>query len=319
MVNYIARRLLVSLLVILLVTVFVFTVMHSLPGDPLLLFLGDEASVSNLAPGKMDELRHEYGLDKPLPVQYLTWMWNITHGDFGTSLFYRDKVGKIILERLPVTVHLGIAAFTLSAFMGILVGVVSGVRRGKWIDTATTVIAYLGVATPSFWLGILMIYLFGFQLRLIPIAGYTSPFVNFWMSTKQAILPVICLSISGFAVTARQVRSSMIEVIQRDYIRTARSKGLKESDVVFGHALKNSLIPVVTVVGMNVRHIIGGSVVIESVFAIPGIGRLLVDGIMAHDYQVVQSMTLIVGVIIVLSNLAVDMSYAWLDPRIRYD
>ncbi|MFC1930510.1 ABC transporter permease, partial [Chloroflexota bacterium] len=226
----------------------------------------------------MEELRQEYGLDKSLPVQYLEWIWNVTHGDFGMSLFYRDQVGKVILERLPVTLYLGTVAFLLSAILGILVGVVSGVKRGKWIDTVTTVVAYLGVATPSFWLGILLIYVFGLQLNLLPIAGYTSPLTDFSLSIQKAILPVICLSISGFAVTARQVRSSMIEVIQRDYIRTARSKGLKEVDVVFGHALKNSLIPVITVIGMNVRHLISGSVVIESVFAIPGIGRLLVDG-----------------------------------------
>jgi peptide/nickel transport system permease protein len=267
----------------------------------------------------LQDLRHEFGLDKPLPLQYLSWMTGIFRGDFGTSVIYREKVSTLMLECYPITVHLGILAFFLSGFVGICVGLIAGLRRGHWIDQITTVFAYLGVATPEFWLGILMIYVLGLKLHLLPISGYTSPTDDFWQSTRQVIMPVICLSIAGLASTARQMRTSIIETMHREYIRTAWAKGLAESDIVRRHALKNSLIPVVTVIGLNIRGIFGGSVIVETVFAIPGVGRLLVSSIFGHDYVVVQSICLVLTVAIVLTNLIVDLSYGWLDPKIRYD
>jgi peptide/nickel transport system permease protein len=318
MTTYITRRLLTALLVIILVSLAVFFVMHLLPGDPLMIYMGD-MDVGTMSEQRLQELRHEFGLDKPLPLQYVSWMAGIFRGNFGTSVLHREKVANLMLECYPVTVHLGILAFLVSAFMGIGVGLLAGLRRGRWIDQVTTVFAYLGVATPAFWLGILMIYVLGLKLRLLPTSGYTPPTSDFWLSTRQIIMPVICLSIAGLASTARQMRTSIIEVMHRDYIRTAWAKGLAETEIVRRHALKNSLIPVVTVIGLNIRNIFGGSVIVETVFAVPGVGRLLVSSIFGHDYVVVQSITLVLAGAIVLTNLIVDLSYGYLDPRIRYD
>jgi peptide/nickel transport system permease protein len=318
MTAYILRRLLTAVLVIVLVSLAVFFVMHLLPGDPLMIYMG-ELDVGSMTEQRLQELRQEFGLDKPLPLQYVSWMAGIFRGDFGTSVLYREKVATLMLECYPVTVHLGILAFLLSAFLGIGVGLIAGLRRGRWMDQVTTVFAYLGVATPAFWLGILMIYVLGLKLRLLPTSGYTPPTSDLWLSTRQVIMPVVCLSIAGLASTARQMRTSIIEVMHRDYIRTAWAKGLAEPEIVRRHALKNSLIPVVTVIGLNIRNIFGGSVIVETVFAVPGVGRLLVNSIFGHDYVVVQSITLVLAVAIVLTNLIVDLSYGYLDPRIRYD
>jgi peptide/nickel transport system permease protein len=318
MITYIIRRLLTAMLVIVLVSMVVFFVMHLLPGDPLMIYAGS-MDVGAMSQQTLQDLRHEFGLDKPLPFQYLSWMAGIFRGDFGTSVIYREKVATLMLECYPITVHLGILAFFLSGFVGICVGLIAGLRRGQWIDQLTTVFTYLGVATPEFWLGILMIYVLGLKLHLLPISGYTPPTDDFWQSTRQIVMPVICLSIAGLASTARQMRTSIIETMHREYIRTAWAKGLAENDIVRRHALKNSLIPVVTVIGLNIRGIFGGSVIVETVFAIPGVGRLLVSSIFGHDYVVVQSITLVLTVAIVLTNLIVDLSYGWLDPKIRYD
>jgi peptide/nickel transport system permease protein len=214
--------------------------------------------------------------------------------------------------------HLGITSFVIANIVGIAMGVVAATRRGSWIDTLVTGISNLGITIPVFWLGLLMMYVFGLKLGWLPIAGYTSPFDDFWMSTKQLVMPVACLAITSLAGTARQTRSSMLEVIRQDYIRTAWSKGLRERVIVFRHALKISLIPVITLMGIGVGMIFGGSVLVETVFAIPGIGRLLATSIFNQDYTVIQSGTLVISVIIVLVNLIVDISYGWFDPRIRY-
>ena len=195
---------------------------------------------------------------------------------------------------------------------------IAALRRGTWIDTLATTVANVGVTIPVFWLGLLLIYTFGLKLGWLPIAGYESPFDNLWLSIKKAIMPVICLSIVGLSMNARQMRSSVLEVAQQDYVRTAWSKGLRERVIVLRHMMKNSLIPVITLLGIGVGFVIGGSVLVETVFAIPGVGRLLVTSVFAQDYVVVQSGTLVLAIIIMLSNLVVDLTYGWLDPRIRY-
>jgi peptide/nickel transport system permease protein len=318
MTAYIIRRLIQALVVIIIVTLLVFFIMRLLPGDPLMLYLSETQSLETMPPEAVEKLRHEFGLDKPLILQYVNWMSGILRGDFGTSIYYRESVGTLMLERYPITLHLGVLSFIFSGILGILAGLVAALRRGKWIDTGVTVGAYLGISIPVFWLGILLMYALGLKLHWLPISGYTSPLDDFWLSTRQVIMPVICMSLMGVAATARQMRSSMLEVIRQDYIRTAWSKGLRERNVVFSHALKNSLIPVVTLIGMFVPMILVGSVFAEVVFAIPGIGRLLVSSIFGHDYVVVQSITLLIAVVVVLCNLIVDVSYGWLDPRIRY-
>jgi len=293
--------------------------MRLLPGDPLLVYIGQNADLGNMSPERIEQLRHEFGLDKPVFMQYFDWLGSVVRGDFGTSIFYREKVSTLILERLPITFHLGFLSLILSAILGIASGLLAAIRRGTWIDTLATTIANFGITIPAFWLGILMIYVFGLKLGWLPISGYTSPLDDFWLNTKQIIMPVICLAVFGLAANARQMRSSMLEVIGQDYIRTAWSKGLSERTVILGHALKNSLIPVITVIGMGVGSIVGGSVIVETVFAIPGVGRLLVSSIFDQDYVVVQSVIFFVTVTIVLVNLMIDICYSWLDPRIRYN
>lgn len=318
MTTYIIRRLLMAVITLWLVTLVVFFVLRLLPGDPLTIFLGQSATSGNVTAEQLAKLRIEYGLDKPLVVQYLTWLFGIFRGNLGQSIHYHEQVSTLMLERFPITLHIGLVAFVLEAVIGILLGLVAAVRRGTWIDTAATATANLLVTLPQFWLGLLLMYFFGLKLGWLPIAGYTSPFANFWMSTKQIIMPVICLAIWGLAINARQMRSAMLEVIRQDYVRTAWSKGLRERTIMLRHALKPSLIPVMTLLGVSISMVFGGSVIVETVFAIPGVGRLLVSSIFAQDYVVIQSGTLVIAAIIVLVNLIVDVSYGWIDPRIRY-
>ena len=318
MTTYIIRRLLQALVVLFMVTLIVFFVMRLLPGDPLIIYVAQTAELEAMPPEMLDELRKEFGLDKPIMVQYVNWVLGILRGDFGTSIFYREKVGRLMLERFPVTIHLGLLALILGAIFGILAGLLAAVRRGKWMDKVVTPLTYVGITIPAFWLGILLIYGFGLKLRWFPISGYTSPFDDFWLSTRQIVMPVLCLAVFGLAANARQMRSSMLEIIQQDYIRTAWSKGLREQTVIIRHAMKNSLIPVITLIGMGVGITFGGSIVIETVFAIPGVGRLFVSSIFGQDYVVVQAITLVIAVIVLLANLIVDISYGWFDPRIRH-
>jgi peptide/nickel transport system permease protein len=318
MTTYIIRRLFIAVFVLIIVTLIVFFVMRLLPGDPLIIFMGRSAGISSMSPEQLEYLRIQYGLDKPLMVQYTTWLAGIFHGDLGKSIYYHEDVGQLLRDRFPVTLHLGLSAYILSSIGGIVLGGLAAIRRGTWIDALTTTLANIGITIPVFWLGYMMILLFGLKLHWLPIAGYTAPREDFWLSTKQAIMPIICLAITGLAYIARQMRSSMLEVIRQDYIRTAWSKGLSERIVINKHALKNSLIPVITLLGIGIGMVFGGSVLVETVFAIPGIGRLLVQSVFAQDYVVVQSGTLIIATIIILSNLLVDIGYGWLDPRIRY-
>jgi peptide/nickel transport system permease protein len=316
--TYIIRRLLVGLIVLLIVTLIVFFAMRLLPGDPLIIFMGQQAASGSMTEEQMQSMRHQYGLDKPIMVQYVNWLGGLFHGDMGTSIYYHQDVASILRQRFPITLYLGLTSFVISNVLGILLGLFAGIRRATWVDTTSTTLANVGITIPQFWLGILMIYLFGLKLHWLPIYGYISPFTNLWESFTHAVMPVICLAITGMAFTARQMRSSVLEVIRQDYIRTAWSKGLVERIVIVKHALKNSLIPVITLMGIGLGLIFGGSVLIETVFAIPGVGRLIVTSVFNQDYVVVQSSTLVIVLIVILSNLLVDISYGWLDPRVRY-
>jgi peptide/nickel transport system permease protein len=306
-----------AIIIIILVTLIVFFAMRLLPGDPLTIYIS-QSSEQQMSPQQVEQMRIQFGLDKPLMVQYFNWLWGVLQGNLGKSIFYHENVGKLLLERLPITLHLGLTAFVVSAVLGILAGLIAAIRRGNWMDTIVTFFSYIGITIPVFWLGLLLMYVFGLKLHWLPIAGYTSPLDDFWLSTRKVIMPVVCLAITGLAGTTRQMRSSVLEVIAQDYIRTARSKGLRERVIVIRHVLKNSLIPVITLTGMGIGMIFGGSVLVETVFAIPGLGRLLASSIFAQDYVVIQSGTLMISLVIILSNLIVDISYGWLDPRIRY-
>jgi len=318
MTTYIIRRLIQAVFVLIIVTILVFFVIRLLPGDPIIIYVAQSAQVEAMPPEMIDQLRHKYGLDQPIIVQYFNWVGNIFQGDFGESIFYHEKVGKLMMERFPVTAYLGILALIFGSVTGLLAGLLAAIRRGKWVDKVITPLTYIGITIPVFFVAILLIYIVGLRLGWLPFPGYISPFKDFWLSTRLAIMPVFCLSVFSIAANARQLRSSMLEVISQDYIRTAWSKGLRERRVIFKHALKNSLIPVVTLIGLGVGMIFGGSVLVEEIFAIPGIGRLMVSSIFGQDYLVVQAITFVIAVIVLLVNLIVDISYGWLDPRIRY-
>ena len=317
MTAYIIRRLMQAVVVLIIASIIVFILVRTLPGNPLLIFIA-ENQLTLLTEEDINALRTEFGLDKHIVVQYINWLGNLAHGDFGYSILQNEKVSTLIAETLPVTLHLGVLSIILSTILGISAGLISALRRGEWLDTIVTSLTNFGVSIPVFWLGILMMYLFSFYLGWLPVHGYTSPFDDFWLSTRKLIMPVICMSVVTTAFNARQTRSSMLEVLRQDYIRTAWSKGLTERIVVMRHAMKNGLIPVVTLIGIHVASIVGAAVIIETVFNIPGMGRLMVGAVFAQDYAIVQGGSLVISVLVILTNLAVDISYGWLDPRIRY-
>lgn len=317
MLAYIVRRLFLAVLILFITSVLVFFAMRLLPSDPILMLVSSEAA-QEFNEEQILQLKKEFGLDKPMILQYFDWIGGIFRGNLGISILHRSPVENEIFRRLPISLHIGGLAFLIGHIIGIPAGILCAVRRGRKLDNLITSLANIGITVPNFWLGILMMYVFGLHLKWLPIMGYTSPFDDFWLSTKQIVMPVICLSLFPIAGSARQARSSMLEVMGQDYIRTAWSKGLKERTVIIRHGLKNGFIPIITLAGMGVPIIIGGAVFIETVFNIPGIGRLAVNSVINQDYPYVQAITLLVATIVVLSNLIVDIAYSWLDPRIRY-
>jgi peptide/nickel transport system permease protein len=316
--TFIVNRLLQGVIVLILVSVIIFVSMRLLPGDPILLIV-TSSEWNEFTELEMERLRHEYGLDKPMHLQYIDWIGKFVTGDFGVSILTHRSVRNEVFKRALVSLHLGLLAFVLGNLIGIPMGIIAAIRRGKLADTVVTVLANIGMTVPSFWLGFLLVYIFGLQLSWLPTMGYISPFENFWMNCKQVIMPVVCLIVFPISGTARQVRSSLIEVMHQDYIRTAWSKGIRERTVVARHGLKNALIPIVTLAGMHLSMIIGGSVLIETVFNIPGMGYLLVNSVSNQDYPYVQGVTMIIGISIVAINIIVDILYGYLDPRIHYD
>jgi peptide/nickel transport system permease protein len=316
MATYIIRRMLQMILILMLVTIIVFFMIRLLPGDPILLYLSRQ-DMQEVTEERLAFLRHEVGLDKPLIVQYFDWLGQVAKGDLGVSLINHQKIIDDVKRRLPISFELGILSFIIG-FLGIPIGVIAAIRRGSWKDNVLTGVGNLGICIPSFWLGILLIYIFGYKAGWLPIFGFVSPFEDLWGNITHIVMPVICLSLSPIAGDIRLVRSTMLEVMRQDYARTAWSKGLRERAVIFRHALKNALLPVVTMKGMGIASIVGGSVIIEQVFSIPGMGRLSVEALFSQDYSIVQAVLLIDGIVVLGANLLVDISYGWLDPRIRY-
>jgi peptide/nickel transport system permease protein len=285
-----------------------------MPGDPAATVLGLEAR-----PEQIEALRHELWLDRPFIVQYGHWVTNILKGDFGNSLAYQMPIIDIFAQRLPITLFLAFWAFLLSNSLGITAGIICAVRRGGFLDQVVSLFANIGIAIPIFWLGILGIYFLALRLEWLPIMGWVAPWDNPGEGLSHAVMPVVFLAVPGIAMMARQTRSSMLEVIRQDYVRTAWSKGLRERAVIFKHAMKNALIPIVTLMGLQIRILVGGSVLIEQVFNIPGMGRLLVYGAFSKDFIIIQAGVLLIGAIVCFANLGVDISYGWLDPRVRYE
>jgi peptide/nickel transport system permease protein len=313
MITFIVRRILLSVFVLLLITILSFLLLHIMPGDPVTIMLGVDAT-----PQRADELRKELWLDRPVVVQYIHWLSNVVHGDLGDSVTNRESVSQAIAQRLPITLYLSFFSLILSTIVGVGIGIICAIRRGGILDSLITLFSNIGIAIPVFWLGILGIYALGLNLGWLPIQGFTSPFDDFGLSVKKSIMPIICMAIPAIAFFARQTRSSMLEIVRQDYVRTAWSKGLRERVVVMRHTLKNALIPVVTLLGIELRTLVGGAVLVETVFNIPGMGRLAVTSVINKDFITVQACVLIIAVVVLLANLLVDISYGWIDPRIRY-
>ncbi len=319
MTTYIIRRLIIGVIVLLLVTILVFLLIHLLPGDPLMIYLGNfnPAGQSSMTIEQLDVLRHQYGLDRSLPVQYWDWLTHILRGDLGDSISVRQPISGLIAHAMPITAYIGVIIFVIGTVGGIFVGIICALRRGSWMDNILTTLANIGMTIPTFWLGILFIYFFAVKLHWLPTFGWVAPWEDFADSCRHLIMPILAVAVGSVAGLARLVRSTMLEVMRTDYVRTAWAKGLRERVILVRHQIKNAMIPVVTVLGGAIAGILGGQVFIETVFAIPGMGRLMMSGIFDYDYQVVQAGVLIFGGIIIVSNLIVDISWGWLDPRIR--
>jgi peptide/nickel transport system permease protein len=309
---YILRRLLFMIPVALLVSFLTFMLIHLIPGDPARVLLGEEATPATVA-----ALQHQLGLDKPIPVQFGIWFVQLLHGNLGDSITLQQPVTQALMQRLPVTLELGSIALLFSLILAIPLGILTATRRNSWVDWVVNVISLTGTAIPSFVLGLLLIFLFAVALRIFPPGGYTPFGDDPTGNIRDLVLPVLTLSTGAVAVNLRQIRASMIEVMQQDYVRTARAKGLSEMRVKYVHALRNSLIPVLTIVGLQVGAILGGAVITETIFLWPGIGKLAVDSIFAKDYPVVQGVVLVIAFSFMLANLLVDISYVFFDPRIR--
>jgi len=313
MTTYVLRRLLLMVPVAFLVTVGVFMLIHLTPGDPALILLGEDRSPQAIA-----DIHKQLGLDKPIYVQYGLWLGRMAHGDLGRSITTHQPVSSAITERLPATLELGIVALIWSLAVAIPLGTIAAVRRGSALDYLASGITVAGVSVPNFFIGVVLIFILSVSLRLFPFGGYIPFATNPIESLRHVVLPAIALGTAGAAINMRFTRSSMIEVLNNEYVRTAWAKGASWRRVVFIHALKNALIPVVTVVGLQIGGIIEGAVVTETVFTWPGVGRLAVESIGDRDYTIVQGIVLLAAFSYMFANLLVDLVYAWLDPRISY-
>jgi peptide/nickel transport system permease protein len=313
MLRYLLHRFLAMVPVVLLVSATVFSLIHLTPGDPAVIMAGESQD-----PVVVAGIRRELGLDQPIPVQYAIWLGHAVRGDLGQSIRTRQPVLEAVLERLTPTLLLSAMAMALSLAISFPAGALSAIRPDSREDMAGTVFTLLGVSMPNFLLALILIFVFAVRLRWLPTSGYLDPFEEFVPGIRTLVLPAITLGTAMAAVVTRMVRSSLLEVLEQDYIRTARSKGLRERTVVVRHALKNALIPVVTIVGLQTGNLIGGAVITEYVFGIPGVGRLVVDSIFSKDYPMVQGVVLLTALAFVSANLLVDVLYGYLDPRIRY-
>ncbi|KZD27664.1 MULTISPECIES: nickel ABC transporter permease [Bacillus cereus group] len=304
MLMFIFRRILQLIPVLFGVVFVVFLIMQMVPGDPALLIAGEGASKETV-----QQIRHQLGLDKPFIMQYFSYIGNILQGDFGVSIRSNRPVLDEVLIRLPITIELALCSIVITVVIGMIAGIISATKQYSWTDVSIMIIALLGVSLPSFWFGLMLIFYFSVQIQIFPVSG--------WGTWMHMVLPALTLGASGAAIVARMTRSSMLDVIRQDYIRTARAKGVKERVVIYKHALRNALIPVITVVGLQFGTLLGGTVLVESVFAINGLGRLIVDAIRMRDLPMLQGGVLIASVIFVLVNLIVDILYRHFNKRIE--
>lgn len=310
--TYIGRRILQAIPVILLASLPIFMLLHAAPGDPALMVAGEDASESTVA-----AVRRELGLDRPIHIQYVTWLGDLVRGDLGSSFLSDLPVSRLIAQRLPATLELAVTAMILSVLIAIPVGALAAVNRGKLLDRIVTVGTTAGIAIPNFWIGILLVLVFGLTFRLFPAGGRVPLLEDPIQGARHLLLPALTLAITLSSNLARFVRASMLEVLPEDYVRTARSKGLREHAVVFRHALRNSLIPMLTVLGIQFGRLLAGSIIIESIFNWPGIGSLMLSAIRSRDFPVIQGTLALFMLIVIVTNLVTDVLYGVIDPRIR--
>ena len=313
MIGFVARRVLAVVPVLFVVAVIVFAILRAVPGDPAAVIAGDSAT-----PEQVAALREKLGLEKPVVTQFVIWLGGVLRGDLGESYFFRKPVAELIAQRLEPTLALGLAALSIAVSVAVPLGVVAAFRQGTWIDRAVMGLSVAGFSMPVFVLGYLLVWIFSVQLEWLPVQGYARIADGVGPFLERLLLPAVTLALVYVALVARITRTSVLEVLNEDYVRTARAKGLRERDVLTRHALRNAAVPILTVVGIGLAVLIGGAVVTESVFAIPGLGRLTVEAVLSRDFPVIQALILLFATGYVFVNLAIDIGYAVLDPRIRY-
>ena len=313
--KFILRRVVKTIPVVILVSIVVFSFVLLLPGDPVIGVLG--MSVETADPVYIAKMRHDLGLDQPIPIQYLAWAGRALHGDLGRSVATKQPVMVALTHALPVTLQLAVLGTVFALIIGIPLGIIAAVKHNSTWDYLASGVSVIGITLPSFWLAILLLYLFAVGLRWLPASGYVSVFKDPVDGVRHLLMPAFCLGLGAAAGLMRQVRSCLLEVLEADYVRTARAKGLVENVVLIRHALRNAMIPTVTIIGFIVRHLIGGSLILESIFLLPGMGSLVVNAIFTRDFLMVQGATLVIVLFTIVINLLVDISYAFLDPRIR--
>lgn len=315
MTAFIVRRIVSIVPTLLLVSVVTFALAHLMPGDPALAYLGESAPRDQVA---YQAMRQQLGLNEPVVVQYVNWIEHVARGDLGTSVRSQDSVMSELEQRLPVTLELTFLGMVVAALLAFPAGILSAMRPGSLLDAVATMGVIGGLAIPDFWLGIMMIYLFAVALHLLPPSGFTPITTDVGMNLQMMVLPALAVGLAQAAILMRQIRSALLEVLHREYVTTARAKGLREAIVVRRHALRNALIPVVTLFGLQTGRVFGTAVVIETIFGLPGLARLAVDSVMFRDYSALQGTILFFAVVVLLINLLTDLIYGFLDPRIRY-
>ena len=313
MLAFIVRRIVATIPVMALVALFVFSLLYIAPGDPAAIIAGDQAS-----PADVLRIRESLGLDRPYLIRFGEWSWRILQGDLGTSIFTNLPVTQLIAQRIEPTVSLMVLTLIFAVVIAVPMGVIAAWKAGTWVDKSAMAFAVLGFSVPVFVVGYLLAWIFALKLDWLPVQGYTPLADGIWPWFRNLILPTVTLGLVYVALIARITRATMLEVLQQDYVRTANAKGVTQKDVLFLHSLKNAAVPIVTIIGIGIALLIGGAVVTESVFAIPGLGRLTVDAILRRDYPVIQGVVLLFSFVYVVINLLVDLAYTVLDPRIRY-
>lgn len=316
--TYALRRLGLFIPTLILTTLIVFVLFFLVPGDAALVILTGEEGAGAVTDEDIARMRHELGLDRPIHVQYGSWIWGILRGDLGTSIWYQTPVIDELKDKFVVTLELSIFGIAMAFLMAVPLGIISAVKQDTWPDYISRIVSLVGIALPTFWLSILMVYFLAYTFNWLPPLGYASLWEDPWLNLEQLFFPALAIAFHDLAFTARVTRSSMLEVLREDYMRTARAKGLKEMAVVGRHALKNAILPVVTVSGYQFARALGGVIIVETIFVVPGLGRFVIESILHRDFVVLQAVILLTAAVVLTLNLVIDLLYGILDPRIRY-